>query len=764
MDFLRAFWTSLQRRPIFLLVKNQQVRRWLWAGLFFVALTLVLLMRNPVQQLEVSIGEPSPIDYFAPEQVENKLATEAARKAAAEQVPMLNKRDPKVLENAETFIQDTFNAIRSVRTPADQTEAQKVETLAGRLRFNSVVPTEVVTRLIQASNQAIDMAEQDALNLIRIALAENVSADRVTELQQQLDNEQAPMVPTTTDSLLRAFVKQLVRFQIKVNMVDDKDATDTLREQVSANVKPVMWAKGQRILVQGERVTPEAYEMLKTLNVVGGARNNRSLFGAMLMAGVTVFLIGFLIWRFRPQILSKDGRLLLVGLVVIMTLLLCMLMQGFQSALGEGSAYLMPVAFGSILLSILVDRQTSFFIASLVALLGALYSQVEPLSHATVGVVGAAVGILAVGRVESRTDIYRAGLYVSVANVVTIMALKLMDSASLLDRAVWLDVTLGAANGLIVGVLVTGALPLFENLFGVLTPLKLLELSNPNHPLLKKLLVEAPGSYHHTIFVANLCEAGAEAIGADAVLSRVGAYYHDIGKVKRPYFFVENQFGGENPHDKLPPSLSALIITSHVKDGAEMAREARLPREMIDFINEHHGTMLVSYFYHMASKGGQSEYVLEDDFRYDGPKPQSKETAILMLADGCEASVRAMHQKSPLTLEQIEAQVRRIFDDRLKQGQLEECDLTFKDLEVLVKTFVRVLSGVHHTRIEYPTEAGAAPGAPLLQPAAQTEEAKQDGALGGERAGDDPGNAPDGGTDPEGDSGGSEAVGEPPRG
>lgn len=763
MDFLRTFWTSLQRRPFFHVVKNQQVRRWIWAGLFFVTLTLILLVRTPVQQLEVAIGDPSPVDYFAPEPVENKAATERARKEASDAVGMLVKRDSTVQEQTESFIRTTFQDIRAARTGTDQTEEQKVRALQVKLRLGTVIATEILSGIATASDQAIDLAEQDALTLAKLAFSENVTTDRADQLRQQLDAEQAPLTPTTTDPLLRAFVKELVRGRIKPNMVNDVEGTADLKEQVASSVKPVIWAKGQTILKQGEPVTEEQYEMLRTLGVAGGERNNRSVFGSMLLAAIAVGLTGLLLWRFRPQVLATDARILLVGLIGLLTLLLCILMQSFREALGMGAAYLMPIAFSSILLTILSDKQVAFFVSVIIAALGALFSEVEPLAHSTVGIVGAAVGILAVNRVESRTDLYRAGLFVSIANMAAIMALKLMDAASLLDRAVWLDVTLGAANGLIVGVLVTGALPLFETLFGVLTPLKLLELSNPNHPLLRKLLVEAPGSYHHTIFVANMCEAGAEAIGADAMLSRVGAYYHDIGKVKRPYFFVENQFGGENPHDKLPPSLSALIITSHVKDGVEMAREARLPREMLDFIKEHHGTMLVSYFYHMASKGGQSEYVLEDDFRYDGPKPQSKETAILMLADGCEASVRAMHQKSPLSLEQIEAQVRRIFDDRLKQGQLEECDLTFKDLEVLVKTFVRVLSGVHHARIEYPTDAGGAAGAPLLQSRAVNEEANDDGTLGGERAGDDPGDAPDGGTDPEGDSGGPEAVGEPPR-
>lgn len=762
MDFLRMFWTSLQRRPFFHVVKNQQVRRWIWAALFFMALTGILLLRTPIQQLEVQVGDASPINYLAPQPVENRLATEKARKEAAAAVPMLPKRDPSVQEQAEAFIRSTFSEIRSVRAMADRNQQERIAELMLRLKLGTSIATEILTGLVQASDQAIILSEQDALALTRLALAENVTTEQAQQVRAELDGELAPMIPTTTDPLLRAFVKELVRGRIKTNMVDDPEGTAELRAQVAESVKPVMWVKGQSILTLGQPVTVEQYEMLRTLGVVGVDQSNRSLFGSMLLAGIAVALTGLLLWRFRPQVLATDSRLLVVGLIGLLTLLLGMLMQSFHEALGPGAAYLMPIAFSSILLTILSDKQVALFVAVIIAALGALFSEVEPLAHATVGLVGGLTGLLAVGRVESRTDLYRAGLMVSIANMLTIMALRLMDGASLLERAVWLDVTLGAANGLIVGVLVTGALPLFESVFGVLTPLKLLELANPNHALLKRLLVEAPGSYHHTIFVANMCEAGAEAIGADAIMSRVGAYYHDIGKVKRPYFFVENQFG-ENPHDKLPPSLSALIITSHVKDGVEMAREARLPREVIAFIKEHHGTMLVSYFYHMASKGGQSEYVLEDDFRYDGPKPQSKETAILMLADGCEASVRAMHQKSPLSLEQIEAQVRRIFDDRLKQGQLEECDLTFRDLEVLVKTFVRVLSGVHHARIEYPTEGSGAQGAPLLKTQAQDEEANADGTLGGERTGEDPGHAPDGGTDPEGDSGGPEAVGEPPR-
>jgi len=240
-------------------------------------------------------------------------------------------------------------------------------------------------------------------------------------------------------------------------------------------------------------------------------------------------------------------------------------------------------------------------------------------------------------------------------------------------------------------------LPYLEHLFGLVTPIKLLELSSPSHPLLRRLQIEAPGTYHHSIVVANLAEAAAESIGADSLLVRVGAYYHDIGKVRRPVFFVENQIGVENPHEKMAPSLSALTVLAHVRDGIEYAREQRLPEAVIRFIPEHHGTSLITYFYHQAMERG--DVVDEEGFRYEGPKPQSRESAILMIADAVEGAVRSMPRPTPDRIEQV---VRRIIRERLEDGQLDECDLTFRDLDVIAQTFTRLLAGMFHPRVEYP--------------------------------------------------------------
>jgi putative nucleotidyltransferase with HDIG domain len=244
-------------------------------------------------------------------------------------------------------------------------------------------------------------------------------------------------------------------------------------------------------------------------------------------------------------------------------------------------------------------------------------------------------------------------------------------------------------------------LPFLEQWFGIVTPIKLLELANPAHPLLRRLQLEAPGTYHHSIMVGNLAESAAEAIGADALLVRVGCYYHDIGKLRRPAFFVENQLGIENPHERMTPSLSALTVSAHVRDGIELAREYGLPEAVIAFIPQHHGTALLAYFFHQALERGDP--FDETAFRYDGPKPQTPETAIVMLADAVEAAVRTLTRPTPDRLEEV---VRRLIRDKLEDGQLDECGLTFRDLDRIALAFVRILGGVLHPRLEYPDLEG----------------------------------------------------------
>ena len=260
---------------------------------------------------------------------------------------------------------------------------------------------------------------------------------------------------------------------------------------------------------------------------------------------------------------------------------------------------------------------------------------------------------------------------------------------------------LGLLSGVLASIVAIGALPYLESVFKITSPIRLLELSNPNHPLLRRLMLEAPGTYHHSILVGNLAEAAAEAVGADGLLARVGSHYHDIGKLRRPYFFVENQVGKDNPHDKMAPSLSTLIITSHVKDGIELANEFKLPDVVTQFIAQHHGTDLVRFFYHRACESSDDDSISETDYRYPGPKPQGREVAIVSLADAAEAAVRSISRPNP---GKIEGLVRKIIKDRLNSGELDESDLTFQDMDRIATAFTKVIMGMFHSRVEYPEQ------------------------------------------------------------
>lgn len=353
--------------------------------------------------------------------------------------------------------------------------------------------------------------------------------------------------------------------------------------------------------------------------------------------------------------------------------------------------YLTPIALAGMLVAMLLDSRTGLLVVTVLAVVSGIVFQSLPL--VIFGLIGGLAAILSVSKVSQRGELMRAGFIVGGINFLVMIASGLLQK----DSNLWIHSYMGITNGLICSVITIGSLPYFESIFGFTSAIRLLELSNPNHPLLRRLLMETPGTYHHSILVGNLAEAAADAVGADGLLCRVGSTFHDVGKIKRPLFFVENQLGIDNPHDKIAPSLSTLIITSHVKDGLELAKEYKLPRAITAFIAEHHGTDLVKYFYHKAQENG--DHVEESDFRYPGPKPQTKETAIVSLADAVEAAVRSLVKPHPT---KIEALVRKIIQERLADGQLDESDLTFKDLNKIADAFTKVLIGIYHNRVEYP--------------------------------------------------------------
>ena len=311
--------------------------------------------------------------------------------------------------------------------------------------------------------------------------------------------------------------------------------------------------------------------------------------------------------------------------------------------------------------------------------------------------------MITAAHLNQRSQFVGASMWITLANLLLICALGMLWRSSY--SAIAVGALFGLINGLLSAILAMGILPFLESAFHVTTVIRLLELSNSNHPLLKRMMTEAPGSYNHSILVGNLAEAAADAIGADALLVRVASYYHDIGKLKRPHFYIENQRPGENPHDKLQPALSAMIITSHVTDGIKMLREARFPEEIIDIVEQHHGNSLVSFFYHKAKEAAlDPDEIKEEDYRYKGRRPQTKEAALVMLADSVQAAIQALQSGDP---QAIENRVREVINGKIASDQLADCPLTFRDLEAVVQSFLTVIAGMNHHRISYPDEAKA---------------------------------------------------------
>jgi len=491
---------------------------------------------------------------------------------------------------------------------------------------------------------------------------------------------------------------------IKPNLVFNKEATDKAIKEAMDAVKPVQKTikAGEKIVREGERVTPEQISTLEQLGIQRSKSYPLTLVGTAIFVLLTFWLTIEFIRRYYKKIYENHMLMLLLGLIFILILsitrFLTIIKIGELPDINALIGYLAPVAAGSMLVAILLDNRLAYFLTMIMALYVGLLTEGNQLFYAITAFVGGTVGIFQVYRLNQTSDLARSGFYIALANIISIMTLSLIGGNVTLNL-ILVGMVIGAVNGILSAVLMIGALPYLESAFSITSMIKLLELSNPNNELLKKLLMEAPGTYHHSLMVGNLAEAAAEPIGANPLLVRVGAYYHDIGKIKRTDYFVENQRGFDNPHEKIAPALSALIITSHVREGVELAREAHLPQDIIDFIEQHHGTSLAKYFYSRALEEDREGNLSEDSFRYEGPKPQSKEVALVMLADSVEAGVRSLQDPTP---DKIRNMVRRIIQDKLNDGQLESCDLTFKDLDVIANSFCTSLEGLYHKRIEYP--------------------------------------------------------------
>ena len=666
----------------------------------------------------IRIGEPAPRTVVAEDtiRVVDEDATETARRVASESVEPVVTLDPEAQSAIVTAVRDVFRAARDARRPIATTpepgatesaepptrtpsEDEQVTTM---LESIDVLDEEALRRLAQLSGPQLSQVEADVVGVSQQIARLRMSEEDMNQMvSEQLGVELA--VRNFPGDLETELVEPLIRAVAQPTLQVDPDATAAARERAAEAVEPItrVWQPGEPIVQEGVRVEPLAFEALEQLGLEGAG-----LLVTLLRALAAMVLTGIIaaayLWRMQPKVWGSGRKILLLASLV----------TGFAAAVagvdlltaGDSVSwwYVVPAGALAMLTAILVHPVVgiSTMLPAVVLIL-----VTAPVS-AGVAVFVAATVLVAVPlttRLSSRHELRQATLRIALASpAIALVTVAVFGPRDQLPQVV------GAAaiNGLVTAMLVQGLLPFLENLFRLPTVTALLDLADRNHPLLRELEQKAIGSYNHSVMVASLVERACRQIGADALLGQVAALYHDIGKVRRPYYFIENQQGIANPHDELTPEVSAVIIQEHVVDGVKMAKEYRLPPEVVAAIGSHHGTMIVTYFYRKAVEAAGSDHVDEDHFRYKGSKPKSKEAAILLVADCCEATTRsmAMHRGN-LPREEIESTVDHLIEERVEDGQFTDADLTFAELSAIRDSIVEALVGIYHPRIAYPAAA-----------------------------------------------------------
>lgn len=703
-------------RNISLFFKNSDIKKGLSILLFFSITILILFSNFNPKQVMLKPDEVAPRDIQSNVNatIVDEKQTLELRKQAAAKVQKVYHEDTFALKSAQNDIDLFYSNLQNILLTGEVVEGEGPEdpevkaALMDLLKSNSTRFDDLMLDYSTLADYLLNSSPEDLRQMqeVSLTIVQSIMDKPVTdETMEDLNLEAVSKIEVLSYSIeAREIIKLVSINSLRPNLIYNEEKTTLAIQEAMDSVAPVQKTikAGEIIVREGNRVTEEQISILEQLGIQRTNNYTLTLIGTALFVLLTFWLIIEFVRRYYPAIYRNDMLLLLLGLIFVLVIsisrFLTIIKIGDQPALGNLIGYLAPVAAGSMLIAILLDDHLAYFITLIMALYVGLLTEGNQLFYAITALVGGTVGIFQVHRVDQTSDLAKSGIYIALADIATIITLLFIGDELNLNSLV-LGATIGAINGILSAVLMIGVLPYLEAAFSITSMSKLLELSNPNHPVLKRLLLEAPGTYHHSLMVGNLAEASAESIGANPLLVRVGSLYHDIGKIKRPEYFVENQRGFDNPHEKIAPALSTLIITSHVKEGVAIAREHYLPDAIIDFIEQHHGTSLAKYFYSRALEEDRDGSVNEENFRYDGPQPKTKETALVMLADSVEAAVRSLDTP---TSEKIRDMVRILIQDKLNDGQLEMCDLTFKDLDTISKSFNKVLEGIYHKRIEYP--------------------------------------------------------------
>lgn len=676
--------------------KDNKLKRVLVFFITFLFMYVVLVTSFVTKKYDLQEGDIAKVDIKAPREIKDEVSTKARLQQALEAVPIQYTKRTEVKTEILNEVNSFFSQVDSLKDKRID-EKQKVQQLDQNGKIN--ISERELSQILNLDKAELKSLQDVLIKVIsdvyeNVNISDDSQKDNAQDIKKAQEYVYSKIKMSKITNPLRQLAINIAYLEIKPNFYYDKEKTEELKKETLKNTPPVMIKKDQTIVKEGEPVSKYQLDLLKDVGLLNN--NNNFEWYIFIGLGVLIALVLFIqyvyIYKFYNEVFNELNSLVLISLNNCIAILLARSMYTI-------SPFLIPLASIPMILTLLLNYKISLFTSLVNCILIAVAVNFE-VEIILIAIMSAVLGSTILRKMQERNDILYASSYIAIINVILTFSAGFLLSNSVIDVSKKALFTL--IGGVLSAILTIGLLPLFENLFGIVTTIKLLELSNPNNLLLKKLLLEAPGTYHHSILVGNLAEVAAEVVNGNPVLARVSAYYHDIGKTKRPYFFKENQIGKENPHDKISPNLSTLIITSHVKDGLELAKEYKIPKVIQDIIQQHHGTSLVKYFYiTMKNNSERPEDVNEEDFRYQGPIPKSKEAAIIMLADGVEAAVRSINEP---TKGKIEEMVNKIIKARLDEGQLDDCDLTLKEIGLIRDAFLKVLISIYHQRIEYPED------------------------------------------------------------
>ncbi|MCH1641290.1 HDIG domain-containing protein [Paenibacillus timonensis] len=703
--------------------------------MFYVSLAPKLLPET----YDIAVGLPSDKEIMAPMDIPDTKATLKAQEEAAEKVgqvytilPLRNETlVAQMLDRIFRLNQDdqvsADDKIKIYREELPQRVKDYVQNFIMNNRNSSVYSATLFEEVTQrVDEQQYHISEETFIKIPRLTAEDinemkPVAADIVARLTadpiveaQAARAKVAEMVSTSSLSkrTAREVVQELARLSITANKFYDEEATKAAKVEARENTPTVYIKQGDVLVQKGERITQEMYTLLEKNGLLKDEVDYSPQFGLVLLS--LLMATGLIMFIRQSEGASRfkynNAQFVMLLLIIFITIVSMHVINILQTEQQSYLGYLAPIATGAMLITLLLDLPLAYICSILFGILASIIlnqrqSEIFDFQFGFFALVTSFAAIFAIHRASQRSTLLKAGIMICLFGALSIFTLQLIDHQDWTQNSTLYALGFSVAGGLVTTILVIGLMPFFEVTFGILSALKLVELSNPNHPLLRKLLTETPGTYHHSVMVGNLSEAAAEAIGANGLLCRVGSYYHDIGKTKRPSYFIENQNNMENPHDFIDPKLSKSIIIAHARDGVEMQKEYKLPKPIRDIAEQHHGTTFLHYFYHKALRLAEEQGVepdfTEDDFRYPGPKAQSKEAAVVGIADSVEAAVRSLRKP---TVDQVESMIEKIIKSRLDDHQFNECDLTMRELDLIAQTLKETVMGIFHSRIEYPEE------------------------------------------------------------